>query len=56
MGTCIKAKLELQNGRLQDFVKNFQNNNVEYNKVRQGIQGEVENVLADRRRVLRLAV
>ena len=51
-----KSKLELQNSRLQDFVKNFQLNNIEYNKVRQTIQEEVENVLADRKQLLRLAV
>lgn len=29
-----KAKLELQKIRLQNFVKDFQNNNIEYNKVK----------------------
>jgi hypothetical protein len=51
-----KAKLEIQNRRLQDFVKNFQDNNIEYYKVKQAIRGEVENMLADRRRLLSLAV
>ena len=37
-----KAKLELQKIRLQNFVKDFQNNNIEYNKVKQAIEGEVE--------------
>ena len=51
-----KAKLELQRIRLQNFVKDFQDNNIEYNKVRQVIKGQVEYVLADRRELLRLAI
>jgi hypothetical protein len=51
-----KAKLEIQSRRLQDFVKDFQDNNIEHDKVKQAIQGEVENMLADRRRLLSLAV
>lgn len=51
-----KAKLELQKIRLQNFVKDFQDNNIEYNKVKQAIEGEVEYVLADRRRLLRMAI
>ena len=51
-----KAKLELQKIRLQNFVKDFQDNNIEYNKVKQAIKGEVEYVLADRRRLLRMAI
>ena len=50
------AKLELQKIRLQNFVKDFQDNNIEYNKVKQAIEGEVEYVLADRRRLLRMAI
>jgi len=37
-------------------VKNFRDNNIEYNKVKQAIQGEVEYVLADRRLLLRIAI
>ena len=51
-----KAKLELQKIRLQNFVKDFRDNNIEYNKVKQAIEGEVEYVLADRRRLLRMAI
>ena len=51
-----KAKLELQKIRLQNFVKDFQDNNMEYNKVKKAIEGEVEYVLADRRRLLRMAI
>ena len=51
-----KAKLELQKIKLQNFVKDFQDNNIEYNKVKQAIEGEVEYVLADRRRLLRMAI
>ena len=51
-----KAKLELRKIRLQNFVKDFQDNNIEYNKVRQAIEGEAEYVLGDRRRSLRMAI
>ena len=51
-----KAKLELQKIKLQNFVKDFRDNNIEYNKVKQAIKGEVEYVLADRRRLLRMAI
>jgi predicted transcriptional regulator len=51
-----KAILELQKTGLKNFIKNFQDKDIEYHKVRQGIQGEIENVLADRRHLLRLAV
>ncbi len=51
-----KAKLELQKIRLQNFVKDFQDNNIEYNKVKQAIKGEVEYVLADRSQLLRMAI
>ncbi len=51
-----KAKLELQKLRLQNFVKDFRDNNIEYNKVKQAIEGEVESVLGDRRRLLRMAI
>ena len=46
----------MQKIRLQNFVKDFQDNNIEYNKVKQAIEGEVEYVLADRRRLLRMAI
>ena len=51
-----KAKLELEKIRLQNFVKDFQDNNIEYNKVKQAIEGEIKYVLADRRRLLRMAI
>ena len=52
----VKAKLELQKIRLENFLKDFQDNNIEYSKVKQAIEGEVENALADRRRLLRMAI
>lgn len=51
-----KAKLELQKIKLQNFVKNFQDNNIEYNKVKQAIEGQLEYVLADRRQLISVAV
>jgi hypothetical protein len=51
-----KAKLELQKIRLQHFVNDFQDNNIEYSKVKQAIEGEVEYVLADHRQLLRMAI
>ncbi len=50
------SKLELQKIRLQNFVKNFQDNNLGYSKVKQGIKGQLEYVLAERRRLVRTAV
>jgi predicted transcriptional regulator len=51
-----KAKLELLKIKLQNFIKNFQDHNIEYNKVKQAIKGQLEYVLADRRRLVRTAV
>jgi predicted transcriptional regulator len=51
-----KAKLELQKIKLENFLKDFQDNNIEYNKVKQAIQEEVEYILTDRRRLLRMAI
>jgi len=51
-----KAKIELQKIKLQNFVRNFRDNNIEYNKVKQAIMGQLEYVLADRRRLMRTAV
>jgi chromosome segregation ATPase len=51
-----KGKLELQKIRLQNFVKDFRDNNIKYNKVKQAIEGEVEYVLGDRRQLLRMAI
>jgi hypothetical protein len=51
-----KAKLDLQRERTANFVKEYQNNNVAYNKVKQAIQEEIENTLADQRQLLILAV
>ena len=51
-----KSKLELQKIRLQNFMNDFRDNNIEYNKVKQAILGQVEYVLADRRRLLRMAI
>ena len=51
-----KAKLELQKIQLQNFVKDFRDNNIEYDKVKQAVEGEIEYVLADRRRLLRMAI
>jgi hypothetical protein len=54
--TVENAKLELLKIRLENFEKYFRNNNIEYNNVKQAIEGEVEYVLADRRRLLRMAI
>ena len=51
-----KAKLELQKLRLQNFVKDFRDNNIEYSKVQQAIEGQIEYVLADRKQLLRMAI
>ena len=51
-----KTKLELQKIRLQNFVNDFQDNNIKYNNVKQTIKGEIEYILADRKELLRLAV
>ena len=40
----------------QSKFRNFRDNNIEYNKVKQAIEGEVENVLADRSQLLRIAI
>ena len=50
------AKLDLQKIRLQNFVKDFRDNNIEYNKVKQTIDEDVESVLGDRRQLLRMAI
>ncbi len=50
------AKLELQKIRLQNFVNDFRNNGIEYNKVKQAIEGQIEYVLADRKQLLRMAI
>ena len=50
------SKLELQKIKLQNFVKDFRDNNIEYNKVKQAIEGEVEYVLTDHRQLLRMAI
>ena len=46
----------MQKIRLQNFVNDFRDNNIEYNKVKQAIEGEVEYVLTDRRQLLRMAI
>ena len=51
-----KAKIELQKIKLQNFTKDFRDNNIEYNTVKQAIKGQLEYVLADRRRLVRTAV
>jgi hypothetical protein len=50
------SKLELQKIKLQKFVKNFQDNNTEYNKAKQAIKGQLEYILADRRHLIEMAV
>ena len=49
-------EFNLQKLKLENFVKNFLDNNIEYNKVKQAIEGEVENVLTDRSQLLRIAI
>ena len=50
------SKLELQKIRIQNFVKEFRDNNIEYNKVKQAIEGQIEYILADRKQLLRMAI
>jgi hypothetical protein len=50
------SRVELQKIKLQNFVKNFQDKNLEYNKAKQAIKGQLEYVLADRRRLIKMAV
>jgi hypothetical protein len=51
-----KARLELQKIKLQNFVKNFQDDNIKYNTIKQAIKGQLEYVIADRSRLMRTAV
>ena len=50
------SRIELQKIKQQNFVKNFQDKNIEYNKVKQAIKGQLEYVLADRRQLIGMAV
>ncbi len=50
------ARLDLQRERTENFIKQYQKENVEYNKVKKAIRLEVEDVLGDRRELLRLAI
>jgi predicted transcriptional regulator len=49
------SKLEFQKIRLQNLVKNFQDNGLEYNIVKRKIKAMIEYILADRRRLLTIA-
>ncbi|MGH9977624.1 MAG: hypothetical protein ACRD8Z_17585 [Nitrososphaeraceae archaeon] len=49
------SKLELQKIRLENFVKNFQDNSLKCNTVKRKIKGKIEYILADRRRLLTIA-
>jgi hypothetical protein len=51
-----KTKIELQKMKLQNLVNDFQDNGIEYNKVKQTIKGEVEYILTDNRKLLRIAI
>jgi len=46
----------LQKIKLQNFVNDFRNNNFEYNKVKQAIEGQIEFVLTERSRLVRTAI
>ncbi len=50
------SRIELQKIGLQNLVKNFRDNDIEYNKVKQAIEGQVEYILADRRQLIIMAV
>ena len=50
------SRLELQKIKLQNFVKNFQDKNLEFNKVKQAIKGQLEYILADCRQLISMAV
>jgi predicted transcriptional regulator len=49
------SKLDLQKIRLQNFVKNFQDNGLEYSIVKRKIKAIIEYILADRSRLLTVA-
>ena len=50
------TKLQLKKVRLQELVDSFQNNNEEYNKIRNAAEEKVHNVLSDRKMLLELAL
>jgi hypothetical protein len=43
----VKYARELQRERTENFVKQYEEENVEYNKIKKAIQAEVEDVLGD---------
>jgi hypothetical protein len=51
-----QAKLKLQQIRTENFVKQYQDENAEYSKVKKAIKGQLEYVLADRRQLIGMAV
>jgi hypothetical protein len=50
------SKLQIQKVRLQEIVDNFQNNDEEYNKIRNAVEEKVHSVLSDRKMLLKLAL
>ena len=50
------TKLQIQKVRLQELVDNFQDNNWEYNKIRNTAEEKVRSVLSDSKMLLKLAL
>ena len=50
------TKIQLQKVRIQGLVDNFQNDNEEYNKIRNTAEEKVVSVLSDRKMLLKLAL
>ena len=50
------SKLQMQKVRLHELVDSFQNNNEEYNKIRNAAEEKVHSVLSDRKMLLELAL
>ena len=50
------TKLQLQKVRLQELVDNFQNNDEEYNKIRNTVEEKVVSILSDKKMLLKLAL
>ena len=50
------SKIQLQKVRLQALVDNFQNNNEEYNKIRNAAEEKVVSLISDKKMLLKLAL
>ena len=50
------TKLQMQKLRLQELVDSFQNNNEEYNKIRNAAEEKVVSLISDKKMLLKLAL